>query len=327
MKSFVHSLTDTTLATFLQRGRLYSDGFGDRRRMARLVEGVRDVPASEPSPADVIWEKPRDVLGLRVLRGSFRSPLADELPPESERVQLELIRPAREPDAPLAVLLAATAEEGFARRRVFAAPLLRKGVGVVMVENPYYGTRRPRGQRGANLASVADQFAMNLATVLEVRALLAHLRSHHGSKVVVTGFSQGAMMAAFAAVTVPFAVGVVPFAAGVGARPIFLDGVLSRVFDWGALARDEGGLAQEKEVFARALEPVSLAAHGPPVRPDLAVILGAAHDAFVPRAEVESLHAHWPGSELRWVGAGHVTGAVLHQGAHRRAILDVFSRM
>jgi len=176
------------------------------------------------------------------------------------------------------------------------------------------------------IATVADQFAMNLATVLEARALVQWMRAEFGERVVVTGFSQGAMMAAFTAVTLPFPIGVVAVAAALDAAPIFLDGVLARAFDWDALSRDANGLDKAKALFAESLVPVSFAAHPPPARTDLAVVMGAEHDGFVARSAVERLHAHWPGSELRWIGAGHVTAAALHTSAHRRAIRDVLDR-
>lgn len=328
MKSFLHGLTDRALVTLLQRGRLYSGGFGDRARLARLVEGVRVVSTRTPiDQANLQLEsKETHALGVRVRRARFRSPLATELPTESKDVVVEILEPTRSPSPAFALLLAATAEEGFNRRRLFAAALLRRGIGVVSMENAFYGARRPRGQSGAFIATVADQFAMNLATVLEARALVQWMRAEFGERVVVTGFSQGAMMAAFTAVTLPFPIGVVAVAAALDAAPIFLDGVLARAFDWDALSRDANGLDKAKALFAESLVPVSFAAHPPPARTDLAVVMGAEHDGFVARSAVERLHAHWPGSELRWIGAGHVTAAALHTSAHRRAIRDVLDR-
>ena len=133
-------------------------------------------------------------------------------------------------------------------------------------------------------------------------------------------------MAAFAAVTSQFAVGVVPCAAGLTAHGIFLEAALSRAFAWKKLAADAGSEAEARAIIERALDPVSLATHEPPLRPDLAIVVGASHDGFVPKRDVEALHRHWPGSELRWVAAGHVTSAALHHGAHRKAIRDSFSR-
>ena len=100
------------------------------------------------------------------------------------------------------------------------------------------------------------------------------------------------------------------------AHGIFLEAALSRAFAWPTLAAEAGSLAEARAIVERALDPVSLATHAPPIRPDLAILVGASQDGFVPKRDVEALHRHWPGSELRWVTAGHVTSAALHHGAH-----------
>ena len=37
------------------------------------------------------------------------------------------------------------------------------------------------------------------------------------------------------------------------------------------------------------------------------MIVGARRDGYIPAEAVEALHDHWPGSELRWINAGHAT--------------------
>lgn len=326
----LHRLTDHALIALLRKGKLFSEGFGDRRRLARIVDSVASYRRESALDVPTIaWGDEKERLGIRRLRGAFAAPLAAELPEESRTVHVELLLPpsARAPHAtPIVLLLAATSEEGFRRRRLFSLPLLQRGIAVLSVENPYYGLRRPAGQIGPFVRTFSDQFAMNFATVIEGRTLLAWLRREGYERIVVSGFSQGGMMAAFAAVTSTFAVGVVPCAAGLTAHGIFLDAALSNAFAWPKLAADAGSEAEARAIIERALDPVSLAVHPPPLRPDLAIVLGAAHDGFVPKRDVEALHRHWPGAELRWVSAGHVTTAALHHGAHRQAIRDALAR-
>ncbi len=326
----LHQLTDHALIALLRKGKLFSEGFGDRRRLARIVDAVasyrRESALDVPS---IAWGDEKERFGVRRLRGTFAAPLAAELPEESRTVHVELLLPrgANAPHAtPIVLLLAATSEEGFRRRRLFSLPLLQRGIAVLSVENPYYGLRRPAGQIGPFVRTFSDQFAMNFATVIEGRTLLAWLHREGYERVVVSGFSQGGMMAAFAAVTSTFPVGVVPCAAGLTAHGIFLDAALSNAFAWPRLAADAGSEAEARALIERALDPVSLAVHPPPLRPELAIVLGAAHDGFVPKRDVEALHRHWPGAELRWVSAGHVTTAALHHGAHRQAIRDALAR-
>lgn len=332
MLTSLHRLTDHALIALLRKGKLFSEGFGDRRRLARIVDAVasyrRESPLDVP---DIAWGDEKERLGIRRVRGTFAAPLAVELPEEARTVVVELLLPRgltadAAPRVPIVLLLAATSEEGFRRRRLFSLPLLQRGIAVLSVENPYYGLRRPAGQIGPFVRTFSDQFAMNFATVIEGRTLLAWLRREGFQRVVVSGFSQGGMMAAFAAVTSQFPVGVVPCAAGLTAHGIFLDAALSNAFAWPKLAADAGSEAEARAIIERALDPVSLAVHPPPLRPELAIVVGAAHDGFVPKRDVEALHRHWPGAELRWVSAGHVTTAALHHGAHRRAICDALAR-
>lgn len=330
MREAIHRLTDHVLITLLRRGKLFKGGFGDERRIERVVHEVANYhPDRSDQPISMTWEGPAERKGgLSVRHGWFDSPLASELPEEARRAFVQVVVPEGIVSPPMAVVLAATNEEGFARRRRLLDPLFREGIGAVLLENPLYGRRRPSGQHGPFVRTVSEQLAMNLATVDECRALSAWLVAEGHSRVCATGFSQGGMMAAFAAATTTrFPLGVVPCAAGLTATPIFTKGALSLAFDWRTLAAEKGGLLEARRTFERALAPVTLALHPPPKRPDLAILVAARHDGFIPLREVVALHRHWKGSELRWVQAGHVTSVVLHQSGHRQAIRDVLARM
>ncbi|MEO6773232.1 MAG: alpha/beta hydrolase family protein [Kofleriaceae bacterium] len=257
----------------------------------------------------------------------FTSAAAHRLPSESSMMEAELLLPVGAAPAAVCLMLAATGEQGFARRRRFAAPLLSRGIAAVLLENPFYGVRRPRGQIGPVLRTVEDQFAMNLATVDEARALLAWLRREGFPRVGVTGFSQGGMMAAFAGALTDFPVACVPRCAGDRALPIFLDSALASSVDWRRLARDAGSESAARDQFARCLAPVCVSRHAPPLAPAGAVIVASRHDGFVPVAEARALHAHWAGSELRMFDTGHVTASLLDAEPHRQAIADALARL
>tara|TARA_B100001750_G_scaffold192841_1_gene163726 strand:+ start:1853 stop:2971 length:1119 start_codon:yes stop_codon:yes gene_type:complete len=318
----LHATFDRVLARLGSPfARLYADGFGDR--LDERVGGV----ASFAGPVEGItvrWDAPVRRFGVRVDRGTFVSPSADQLPRESHRGLVERWVPSAR--APLCLVLPATAEEGFGRRRVFARWLASRGIGAVLYEGPYYGARRPAGQRGALLRTVADQFAMNLATVVEVAGLL---RGFHdaGHRVGVTGYSQGGMMAAFAAVACDFPVAVAPRGAALSAEPIFTDGALMNAMRWDVLAAEAGSFEAARARFAAALGEVRIDRFGPPAVPEAAVLVASEDDGFVPAEEAEALHRHWPGSELRWVPAGHFTGLVLHHHVHRAAVVDAMARL
>lgn len=313
----------------LPRIKLYRAGFGDRRR---LDDWVREIAAYDrsvelPELTEQRHERAARRGALRTRRLRFASPAAHRLPPESGSIEAELLVPARGRPTAACLMLAATGEEGFARRRRFAGPLVAAGIAVLSLENPFYGSRRPRGQLGPVLRTVEEQFAMNLSTVDEARALLSWLRREGYSQVGVSGYSQGGMMAAFAGALASFPVACVPRGAGDRAHAIFMESALSRSVDWAALARDDGSEARARKYFERSLEPVRLSRHPPPLAPGSAIIVASRHDGFVPATESEALHAHWPGSELRMLESGHVTAALLQADAHRQAIRDAFARL
>jgi hypothetical protein len=327
-----HYYTDRVLTAVLRGGRLYDEGFGGIERLNGLVDMLRGFPLNEEPPEiDVRFRSVgRRRAGVLYRRAAFESPLAEVLPEESKRVVFELMVPGHLESTdrpPVCLMLAATAEEGFARRRFFARPLIERGIAALLMENPFYGKRRPRGQLGPSLRTVADQFAMNTATVEEARAILGWLRRQGYAKVGVTGYSQGGIMAGFAGALCPFPLACVPRAAGNSARPIFTESALAQTFNWRRLAEELNGEAEARRYFSECLEPVRIDRFDPPVAPELAIIVGSRSDGFVPPAETEALHRHWKGSELRWLEAGHLTGAVLKRPPHVRAVVDAFDRL
>jgi hypothetical protein len=334
----LHRYTDLALTSLLRSIRLYEDGFGDRAALERLVEAVRTFRRDDPLPElDVRWGPARRVGRVLEQHARFTSPSPD-LPVESRVAPMLWLEPAPLP-APLrdpvrgdarpdvVVLLAMTGEEGYFGRRRFASALLERGLAVLIVENPFYGARRPRGQLGPSLRTVRDQFAMNYATVVEGRAIAAWLRARGHRHVVLSGYSQGGIMAAFVSALVPFPTGCVPRGAGATVEAIFTEGALSRAMRWDKLAAELGGRDSARAYFERCLAPVRVDLHPPPLETRAAIVVGAHHDAFVPPSAAEALHRHWPGSELRWDDAGHVTAAVLGQRAHQRAVLDAMGRL
>jgi hypothetical protein len=326
----LHGTLDAVMANATRWPRLYPDGFGDRARLERLVEAIRDFePGSPPPGVTLHWTGPFRRSGpVRVRSGAFRSPVAHWLAPECAEVPVKLTVPAGEsfPCARVCVLFAATGEEGFRPRRGWAMRLAEHGIGSLLFENPYYGHRRPSGQRAAALRSVADQFAMNLSTVQEGRALVHWLREQGVPRIGVSGYSQGGMMAAFVGALTPFAVATVPRGTGAAARPVFTEMELTKFFFWRRLAEQLEGREQARRYLGRCLDPVDVCRFPPPVDPRAAILVASRQDRFVPADEVRRLHRHWPGSELRWLQAGHVSGA-LYRRTHLRAMVDALQRV
>ena len=316
------SFNDQLLAKFLKLRPFYPDGWGD--------EGlIRDVMArlSEPAPPakiEVQWSHP----GERISEGFFRSPAADVLPLPAEACtayfQLHLPEPRHDQPPPAVCLyLAATGDQTYVARRVVASPLVRKGIGALILENPYYGNRRPKDQKYVAPRRFVDQLMMNYATVEEGRALLHWLRENGFEHVGVAGYSMGGFMSAYVAASTPFPIAAIPCAAGNSAGRTFTDTPLAEVPDWDALSDTQSPDAKAR--FLELLSAYTLSQWDPPVDPESAIIVGMRHDQIIPADEVAALHEHWKGSRLRWVEGGHMSAIVGRVRAMREAIYDAFS--
>ena len=299
----------------------FADGAGDPDLLAWALDPPEG-PLREVELTDL-----REGAAPHPSTASFTSPVADRLPPESRTARVELLLPEGEPaEVPVVLHLAATGDHDFARRRrLLAQPLLAEGIGAVLLENPLYGRRRPARQHGASVRSVAELAAMARATVEEARSLLAWLRRRGHRQVGVSGISMGGQMAAMAAASVPFEVAAVPCIASRWPASVFTQGELARLVDWGALQRDWGVDAPRR--LRAELERGDVLRLPPPRCPGAAVLVAARDDAYVPAADPQAIHEHWPGSELRWIETGHVGAVVLASAQLVEAVRDAVARL
>jgi hypothetical protein len=307
-------------------GSFFHEGWGDERATAAVVAALGSPPP--PVRLDPRWGPESRRRWGRVRDGYIMSPVQDgTLPYESERARVRMIMPLHESarPTPVCVHLAATGEHDFGRRLALARPLLARGIGAIFLENALYGARRPAGQLGSEVRTVSDLMTMGRATVEEARGLALWLASE-GHPVVFTGYSMGGQMAALAGALVPFPVGIVAVAAPPSAREVFLDGLLSRVTSWSALAAG-GSTAVARERLGAILESSHVTRQPAPLAPEAAIVIVGRHDGYVIPEIALLIHHHWPGSELRWLEGGHVRNYVASFPAARQAILDVVSRL
>lgn len=303
--------------------RFFADGWGDRA----LCDAIDpEALARRRIPTLHVRLGPaRRSLGGLLREGSFASPEA-RLPPCARRARVRLLLPEGEVRG-VALHLAASGDQGFQVRLRFAAPLLARGIGALVLENPYYGARRPPGQIGPAIRSLSDLHLMGAATFQEGRALLRWLREVKGIPLVgVTGFSMGGQMAAMVGASMPSPCAVVPIAATCSPDSVLREGVLRNVAHWAALAAVGEDAEAARTVVCEHLSRFSVRTLPAPVLPEAAIVVGTAGDGVVPPAEMRRIAAHW-GSELRWLDAGHVSAVLRHQGAMREAIADAFARL
>jgi dienelactone hydrolase len=304
------------------RRRVWRGGWGDEGLIDRLATVAR---FEEPPPAiDVRWQPDVREGAVTVTDGWFDAPVA-ELPPAARRALVRRLSPAGAARGrrPAYVVLGSSGDEGWPLRdRVWRPLVARGGLEAIFLENALYGRRRPPGQKGADLRTVAEQLLMNVSMVEEARALLDHLTAAGHDRVGVAGYSMGGSMAALVAAVTPRPLAAAIFAAGLSGGPVFTEGLLSLGIDWAALGGD-GARARIARIFGVA----DLDRHAPPRRPEAAVLVAGRSDGYVFAEQVEALHARWRGSELRWVESGHAGTLLLRPEVLRRAAEDAMDRL
>ena len=174
-----------------------------------------------------------------VIEYEFKSPLTKilpgSLPKESEKVRFQFVIPhswydgkkktsnSREKRQPVCIHLAGTGDHFYWRRRHFMAlPLAKEhDVASVIVENPFYGSRKPKGQNKSGLRHVSDLFVMGAALTFEVMTILNWCESHGYGPLGVTGISMGGHMASISATAWNKPIGIIPCLSWSTAAPVF----------------------------------------------------------------------------------------------------------
>jgi len=302
--------------------RFFQDGWGDRLLCVEIDPVA--LAARPPAEIDLWLSPPRPAFGGLLSEGSFQSP-EERLPACARAARVKLLVPDG-PVRAVAVHLAASGDQGFSVRLRFAAPLLQRGLGALVLENAFYGARRPANQPRHAVRSISDLHLMGAATFQEGRALLRWLQRERQVPLVgITGYSMGGHLAAMVGASVRFPCAIVPVAAPCAADSVLREGVLHHLAEWTAIAAG-GDAAAARRALCEHLSRISVERLPPPAVPRAAIVVGAAQDGIVPPRESERIARHW-GAELRWVDGGHVSAVLRHQEAMREAIADAFDRL
>lgn len=183
-----------------------------------------------------------------VLQGKFETPmkhlLPEIVPPEVELAHFQIIVPKswnweKTTSKPICIHLAGTGDHYFWRRRnLMVKPLLKQGIGSIILENPYYGLRKPRGQFYSGLFHVSDVFVMGACLILECIVLLRMCEKQGFGPLGVTGLSMGGHMASLVATYWPKPLVLVPCLSWSTASAVFTEGVMSNAIEWDHLQRE-----------------------------------------------------------------------------------------
>merc|ERR1712106_74962 len=90
----------------------------------------------------------------------------------------------------------------WSRRRTFIANDLATDHGItsIIIENPYYGQRKPKGQMGSSIRYITDLMLIGFGCMAETSVVLRYARAMGiQGKMGITGISLGGFNAAIAA--------------------------------------------------------------------------------------------------------------------------------
>jgi hypothetical protein len=246
--------------------------------------------------------------------GWFESPIA--LPEQAALGHVRWLLPPTDRARSALLAFGAWGEEGFAFRTAMLAPLVRRGLSVLLLELPLYGARRPVGRAAGLMPTVADFVRLGRGALAEARGLAAYLR-RSGYEPAIYGFSMGGQLACMTAASLPFPVDLVSVAPSSNPAPVFLDGPIGNAVAWDVLEQQ----AAPARVHLRSImERISVLALPRPADPARAHLVGTRHDRIVPPGEVARIAAYWAHANVSWLNAGHVSAVTLQRAAIRRVI-------
>lgn len=247
--------------------KLFIGGWGKPEDLKRIFEfrkiiGDRDLCKSlVPKDYPVYITKTREDADCHIHDGFFTSPLEHFvpgiLPPEAVHARFQFVVPKKwRRNRPVCIHLAGTGDHFFWRRRtLMARPMVKEaGMASLLLENPYYGYRKPKDQLRSCLKNVSDLFVMGGALILESTALLHWLEREGYWPLGMTGISMGGYMASLAVTNWPKPIPLIPCLSWSTASSVFTTGVLSKAVNWRELEKQYARNSVYEEEIIKLLE-------------------------------------------------------------------------
>lgn len=247
--------------------KLFIGGWGKPEDLKRIFEFRKTIGDREkckvlvPEDYPVFINKTEEHTDCHIHDGFLISPLEQLvpgiLPPESVKARFQFIVPKRwKKHRPVCIQLAGTGDHFFWRRRtLMARPMIKEaGMASLLLENPYYGYRKPKDQLRSSLKNVSDLFVMGGALILESTVLLRWLQREGYWPLGMTGISMGGYMASLAVTNWPKPIPLVPCLSWSTASSVFTTGVLSRAVNWTELEKQYAVNSVYEEEIINLLE-------------------------------------------------------------------------
>lgn len=230
--------------------KFFTKGWGNPQNLRRIFEFRKIVANREvcynliPRDYPIKITKNEEWSDCHIMEGQFESPFEKHLPSimpeETKTAYFQVILPKKwksQKIKPICLHLAGTGDHYFWRRRnLIAKPLLKEsGIASILLENPFYGLRKPKDQIRSSLHNVSDIFIMGGCLILESIVILNWCEQQGFAPLGLTGLSMGGHMASLAATNWPKPIPLVPCLSWSTASPVFTKGVMSASINWSLL--------------------------------------------------------------------------------------------
>ncbi|KAL6731551.1 hypothetical protein Aduo_002403 [Ancylostoma duodenale] len=310
---------------------------------------------------EMIIEKEQVTRGIRMIQGRFRSPHAmvypNQMPGCLQWARWRAYLPAMQRKG-VCIHLAGTGDHSYIRRELgFARGLLEDGIGSILLQNPFYGERKPPSQFRSSLENVSDLFVMGAALISECNYLIDWAKSEGYGPMALSGVSMGGFMASLAASNVCEPVVVVPCMSWTTAGPAFTEGALRQAINYERLQQEvedksyldklrsipnqnwiadmydrnkRNGLGLAYNMMCILMDEFTCLLNYPvPLDTSLCTAVVAEHDAYVLRSHgAPDFRQVWPGMRvLEMDRKGHVTGYLQGHQVFRNTIAQLIHRL
>lgn len=263
-------------------------------------------------------EHERDSGPVKIYRVRFPSPVKTDAE-VNNTVHAQYFQPAGKGPFPGVVVLHILGGD-FALSQMISNGLARKGVAALFVKMPYYGERRPKGERRRMLSPDLDETVAGMTqAVLDIRRAATWLEDRpevDAKQLGVMGISLGGIMSGLSAAAEPRFQKVAMYLAGGNLHAAIWDSGISEIQSYRERWKAAG---ETRESFIKKMADVDPITHAPCLKNREVLMVNAKKDEVIPK---ECTTALWEKigtkREIIWLDAGHYSAALYIFGEMER---------
>lgn len=363
-----HSALDVGFRRVLLLSKLFTKSWGHPDTLTILAKHMNTIMSKRQITAmvqdlngpEVIIEEENVKKTHRELKARFKSPHAmvcpSTMPSPVDMAHFRAFLP-KEP-APVCFHMPGTGDHSYKRREyLLVEDLLKDGVGGVLLQNPFYGERKPPGQFRSSLENVSDLFVMGAAIISEINFLIQWLKQRGYGPFAISGVSMGGFTAQLAATNIIEPVATVPILAWTTSSPAYTSGAIAPAINYPRLQQqledanyvnkleripDVDWIPMMHEMSESNGQPTaynlmrilmdhftSIHNYPPLTDPTLCHVFLAENDKYVLRGDDSRTYEQcWPGSTVEYMNdVSHVSAYLMNHYMWRKRISHLLNQM